>query len=252
MLTHKVDSEHPISYSDQNQVDLVNTGLYWLWVPSISYSGYTCHQLDCQNDQGKWNWWVVSFAEWIKNSPIVSLSVSRTFNSEGNCHKPNSGFNQFEWDSQNDKEGKSGCFASKIIQMKTLLLGNNMHIMTQSLKRGDGPPLPPGLSVVNMHMKVISGSKWVAVVGIKLDSHPTYYCQGHSSHPDAVPPVEVTPNTLKKFDQIQGIQQTKMTVEQRKKLSFQQLDLSGLDHWSDRNQVGAWALLAEYHDIFSL
>ena len=48
--------------------------------------------------------------------------------------------------------------------MKTLLLGNNMHVMTQSLKVGDGPHLPPGLSVVNMYTKVISGSKWVAVV----------------------------------------------------------------------------------------
>ena len=60
------------------------------------------------------------------------------------------------------------------------------------------------------------------------------------------------PNTLEKWDEKQGIQQTKMTVEQRKKLLFQQLDLSGLDKWSDKNQVAAQALLAEYHDIFSL
>ena len=33
---------------------------------------------------------------------------------------------------------------------------------------------------------------------------------------------------------------------------FQQLDLSGLDGWSDRNQAAAWVLSAEYHDIFSL
>ena len=65
-------------------------------------------------------------------------------------------------------------------------------------------------------------------------------------------PSESNPNTLEKLDEIQGIQWTKMTVEQRKKLLFQQLDLSGLDKWSDRNQAAAWALLAEYHDIFSL
>ena len=42
-------------------------------------------------------------------------------------------------------------FLSKIIhgQMKTLLLGNNMYVMTQSLKEGDGPHLPHGLSIVN-------------------------------------------------------------------------------------------------------
>ena len=56
---------------------------------------------------------------------------------------------------------------------------------------------------------------------------------------NVVPPVEVTPRTLEKLDEIQGIQWAKMTVEQRKKLLFQQLDLSGLDKWSDGNQVAA-------------
>ena len=43
-----------------------------------------------------------------------------------------------------------------------------------------------------------------------------------------------------------------MSVEWRKELLFQQLDLSGLDKWSDTNQSAAKALLAKYHDIFSL
>ena len=43
-----------------------------------------------------------------------------------------------------------------------------------------------------------------------------------------------------------------MMVEERWKLFFQQLDLSGLDKWSGWSQVAAWALLAEYHNIFSL
>ena len=52
-------------------------------------------------------------------------------------------------------------FLSKIIhgQMKTMLLENNMHVMTQSLKGGDGPHLPHGLNVVNTYTEVISGSK---------------------------------------------------------------------------------------------
>ena len=56
---------------------------------------------------------------------------------------------------------------------------------------------------------------------------------------NVIPPVEVTSRTLEKLEEIQGIQQTKVTVEERKKLLFQQLDLSGLDKWSDRNQVAA-------------
>ena len=38
----------------------------------------------------------------------------------------------------------------------------------------------------------------------------------------------------------------------RKETLFQQLDLSGLEGWSEGNQAAAQALLAEYHDIFSL
>ena len=57
---------------------------------------------------------------------------------------------------------------------------------------------------------------------------------------NAVLLMKLTSNTLEKLDEIQGIQQTKMMiVGQRKKLLFQQLDLSHLDKWSDRNQAAA-------------
>ena len=49
------------------------------------------------------------------------------------------------------KKEEVDAFLSKIRHglMKTLLLGNSMHVMTQSLKGGDGPYLPHGLRVVN-------------------------------------------------------------------------------------------------------
>ena len=50
---------------------------------------------------------------------------------------------------------------------------------------------------------------------------------------------------------MQGIQQTKMSVE-RREVVLQQLDLSGLEGWSKANQAVAHTLVAEYHDIFSL
>ena len=56
---------------------------------------------------------------------------------------------------------------------------------------------------------------------------------------NVVPTVKLIPNTLEKLDKIQGIQQNKMTVGQRKKLLFQQVDLSGLDKWLDGNQADA-------------
>ena len=51
---------------------------------------------------------------------------------------------------------------------------------------------------------------------------------------------------------MQGIQWTKMSVKRMKEVLLQQLNLYGLDTWSDVNQVAAHALLVDYHDIFSL
>ena len=64
------------------------------------------------------------------------------------------------------KKEEVDAFSTKIIhsQMKTLLLGNNMYVMTQSLKGGDGPHLPHGLTVANTYTKVISGCKQVTLV----------------------------------------------------------------------------------------
>ena len=61
---------------------------------------------------------------------------------------------------------------------------------------------------------------------------------------NAVPHVEVAPGTLEKLDEIQGIQGTGMSVEQRKEMPFQQLELSGLKGWSDKNQAATGALQA--------
>ena len=109
-----------------------------------------------------------------------------------------------------------------------------MHVMTQSLEGGDGPHLPPGLSVVNTYTKVISGNKWVAVVMKTLMAAPITIAKGINITQvvtvNVVPPEKLTPDTLEKLDEIQGIHQAKMMVKQRKKLLLQQLDLSGLDN----------------------
>ena len=59
------------------------------------------------------------------------------------------------------KKQEIDAFSSKIMysQMKTMLLGNNMHVRTLAFKGGAGPHLPQGLSVVNMYTEMISGSK---------------------------------------------------------------------------------------------
>ena len=71
-------------------------------------------------------------------------------------------------------------FSSKIIhgQMKTVLQRNNMHVITQVLKGGDGPHLPIGLNVVNTY----TGDFWEQMScgsSEKHDGHSNNYCQGN-------------------------------------------------------------------------
>ena len=53
------------------------------------------------------------------------------------------------------------------------------------------------------------------------------------------PQVEIVLVTLEKLDEIQGIQGTRMSIVWRKEMLFQQLDLSCLEGWSDKNQGAA-------------
>ena len=44
----------------------------------------------------------------------------------------------------------------------------------------------------------------------------------------------------------------KPTVEERRKILFEKLELSGLESWMEENKEKALNLLAKYHDIFAL
>ena len=156
------------------------------------------------------------------------------------------------------KKEEIDAFSSWIIQarIKTIILGNNMHIMMQTLKRGDGLCLPHGLSVMNTYIQMTTRSNRVAVVVKYLTATLITIAKGikvtQVVAANAVPLVEVVPGTLEKLDEMQGIQWTRMSVEWRREVFLQQLDLSGLKGWSDKNQSATHALLAEYYDIFSL
>ena len=131
-----------------------------------------------------------------------------------------------------------------------------MHVMTQTLRGGSGPHLPYWWSVVNTYTKVTLESKCVAVVVKNIMAILITIAKGIKVSlvvvTNVVPPMKLTPGTLERLDKIQGSQQMRMSVEQRKETLLLQLDLSGLEGWSDGNWAAAWALLAEYHDIFSL
>ena len=118
-----------------------------------------------------------------------------------------------------------------------------MHVMAWTLKGGDGPHLPIGLSVVNTYAKVTTGSKQVAVVVKNLMAIPITIAKGikftQVVTANVVPPVKLTPRTLERLDKIQDIQLMWILVDSRKETLFQQLDLSGLEGWSEGNQAAA-------------
>ena len=165
---------------------------------------------------------------------VVVMLVSRALNKERSYYTPNSGSYWLKGGRQNHKEWRDRTFLSKIIhgQMKTMLLGNNMHVMTQCLRGGDGPHLPHSLSVVNTYTGVISGNKWVVVVVKNLTAIPITITKGVKVAlvvaANVVLPAELAPRTLEELDEVQGIQLTMMSVERRKEVLLQQLDLSGL------------------------
>ena len=116
-----------------------------------------------------------------------------------------------------------------------------MHMMMQTLEGGDGACLPHGLSVMNTYTEMITRSKQVAVMVKNLTANLITITKSITVTQvvatNVVPWVEVVLGTLEKLDDIQGIQQTRMSVEWRKEMIFQQLELSGLEGWSDKNQA---------------
>ena len=177
------------------------------------------------------------FPQWIKDSPIIGLSVSRNFDLEGDSHKPSCGSNQLEWGGQNNQVGRSGWFfiQNNTQPNKTLLLGNNMYVNDSTLKGGDGPPLASWFECGEHIHRSDIWEQVSHVVGKTLTAIPITIAKGIKVTQvvavNAVPPVIL--DTLEKLEEIQV---SCGQFGQRKKLLFQQLNLSGLDKWSDRNR----------------
>ena len=137
-----------------------------------------------------------------------------------------------------------------------MFLGSNMHLMTQSLEGGDMPCFSHGLSVMNTYTKMTTRSKQVSVMVNNLAATLITIAKGvkvvQVVATNVVLKVEVVPGALEKLNEIQGIQQTRMSVEWMKEMLFQQLELSGLEGWSDKNQAATTVPVTQYHDIFSL
>ena len=82
---------------------------------------------------------------------------------------------------------------------------------------------------MNTYTKVTTRSKQVAVVVKNLMAIPITIAKGikvtQIVAANVVPKVEVAPRNLEKLDEVQGIQWTKISVEWRREVLFQQLDI---------------------------
>ena len=142
-------------------------------------------------------------------------------------------------------------FSSRIItvQMKTAFMGARLNVMTHALCADEGP-LPQGYT--NAYTKIYNGSKDVALVM----RNSTMYPQTLKKKVPVVRMVtanwvleqQMWPSMIDMLDETQGIQPQKVTIEQRWRKLFEELELAS---WSLELAESSHMLLAEYHDIFS-
>ena len=110
--------------------------------------------------------------------------------------------------------------------------------------------------MVNVYTEMTTGSRHVTVVIKNQTAVPIIISKGIKVTwvvaANRVPPMEVMPETLEKLDEMQGIQQTRMSIEHRKEIFLKQQHLLGLEGWSGVNCTSTHALLTKYHGILSL
>ena len=122
-----------------------------------------------------------------------------------------------------------------------------MYLMTQTPEKGEKPCLPHGLSMTNTYTEMVTGSRHITVVIKNQTAVLTIIGKGikvtQVVAANRIPPVEVMPGTLQKLDDMQGFQETRISIEHRMEMLLHQLDLSGLEGWSRSNHTSAHALL---------
>ena len=102
-------------------------------------------------------------------------------------------------------------FSSKIVHghTKSVLLGNNMYVMTQAQEKGREPCLPHSLSVVNTYTEMTTVSRYVAIVIKNQTAALIIVSKGINVTQvvavNRVPPIEVMPGTLEKLDEMQSL-----------------------------------------------
>ena len=153
-----------------------------------------------------------------------------------------------------------GPFQTEIIEGRVKpLLGDMAHVMIMPLKVGEGQPqearpLPLGLHVLHMYMRLKNGSGRVLLMVRNMSNSHIFLKKGVpvvcviSASP--VPPTELSPEMETALGTEAKPEPMLVMVRQEKLL--EKLNLDGLAHWSLRNAVAARELVLAYHNVFAL
>ena len=142
-------------------------------------------------------------------------------------------------------------FGCKAIHGRTglLLMGYKLNVMTHSLERKYSQ-LPLGVEVLSSYATLTTGSNRITVV---LRNNTNEWVEVQKGVPitrmvtvNMIPPVDLSSSPVKTSNS--GC----MSEEERQRMLFEKLDLSGLKTWDAKAAKQARSLLVEYHDLFSL
>ena len=142
-------------------------------------------------------------------------------------------------------------FGCKAIHGRTglLLMGYKLNVMTHGLEK-KSPQLPLGVKVLSSYATLTTGSNRITVV---LRNNTNEWVEVQKGVPitrmvtaNMIPPADLSSSPVKTSDS------GRMSEEERQRMLFQKLDLSGLESWNTKVAEQARSLLVEYHDLFSL
>ena len=121
-------------------------------------------------------------------------------------------------------------------------------MMTHSLEK-KSPQLPLGVEVLSSYATLTTGSNRITVVLRNTNE----WVEVQKGVPIArmvtanmIPPADLSSSPVKTSDV------GRMIEEERQRMLFEKLDLSGLKSWDAKAAKQARSLLTEYHDLFSL
>ena len=121
--------------------------------------------------------------------------------------------------------------------------------MTHSLEK-KSPQLPLGVKVLSSYATLTTGSNRITVV---LRNNTNEWVEVQKGVPitrmvtaNMIPPADLSSSPVKTSDS------GSMSEEERQRMLFEKLDLSGLKTWDAKAAKQVRSLLAEYHDLFSL